>query len=275
MLTEIGNFEEDSLDEQTHLVNLYRNIVSDAFDPYVNLIVATLQFVDGEFTGIQQTNLGLGERNKYEYALARLKPTHLFDGYNPIVRNAVSHSGTEGVVYEDGRVVFREIKRGTAPVIKVEKWTNQVLREKIFQLMDFVHAIDNCIEIIGFDTSDIVKGNKNLSNKFFDEILTKDDRLEIHKELESQVNIILSQESIDYETKLKILSAIFSNECKKRGMPFQGIAFSNEAKLIRIEVPAAPTDLNNDLDIIDKTLKLSRYGIIAALLYKFHYKKFE
>lgn len=273
-LTEIGSYQKDSLDEQTHLVNLYRNIVSDTFDPYLNLVVATLQFIDGRFTDIQQTNLGLGERNKYEYAYSKLKPTSLFDGYNPIVRNAVSHTGTEGVMYENGQVVFRDIKRGSPPMIKIEKWTNQVLRERILQLMDFVHAIDNCIEIIGFDTSDIVKGNTNLSNKFFDEILTKEHRLEIHTDLESQVNKILTMDSIDYRTRLTILNSIFAVECKKRNAPVYGLAFDNEAKMVRIEVPVTPTDFNSDSEIIDKSLKLMRYGITAVLLYKFYYEKF-
>lgn len=109
-LTEIGNYEENSREEQTHLVNLYRNIVADAFDPYLTLIVATLEFIDGKFVSIQQANLGHGERSKYEYSFSKLKPTKLFDGYNPVARNAISHTGTDGILYEPGQVVFRNIK---------------------------------------------------------------------------------------------------------------------------------------------------------------------
>jgi hypothetical protein len=273
-LTAIGDFKEDSLEEQTHLVNLYRNIVSDAFDPYLNLVVATLQFIDGTFTSIQQTNLGLGERNKYEYAFSKLKPTNLFDGYHPIVRNAISHTGTEGIIYEPGQVVFRDIKRGVPPTIKFELWTNQVLRERILQLMDFIHAVDNCIEIVGFDTSDIIKREKDLSAKFFDEILTAEHRLEIHADLEILIQKILSTESMDYRTKLTALNSIFSAECKKRNTPVHSLAFDNDKKLVRIEVPFSLTDYSIDNEIIDKTLKLIRYGIIAVLLYKFYYENF-
>jgi hypothetical protein len=273
-ITAIGDFKEDSLEEQTHLVNLYRNIVSDAFDPYLNLVVATLQFIDGTFANIQQTNLGLGERNKYEYALSKLKPTNLFDGYHPIVRNAISHTGTEGVIYELGQVVFRDIKRGVPPTIKFEVWTNQVLRERILQLMDFVHAIDNCIEIIGFDTSDIIMQEKDLSIKFLDEILTVEHRLEIHAGLDVLVQKILSVDSMDYRTKLAALNSIFAAECKKRGTPVHSLAFDNDKKLVRIEIPFSPTDLSIDNEIIDKTLKLIRYGIVGVLLYKFYYENF-
>lgn len=275
LLTEIGNYHEDTLDEQTHLVNIYRNIISDAFDPYLSLVVANLQFIEGGFTSIQQANLGLGERNKYEYAYSKLKPTTLFDGYNPVVRNAISHTGTDGIIYEQGRVVFRNIKRGTPSIIsEVEVWTNNLLRERILQLMDFVHAIDGCIEIVGFDVSDIIKGNSQLSAKFFDEILTKDYRLEIHTDLEMQVDKILRFESKTYREKIQALAAILSIECKKRNLPFNGIEFNNDKKLVSIEVPIVPVDLNVDNEVIGRALTLIRYGIVAVFLFKFHYERF-
>ncbi len=238
------------------------------------MVVATLQFIDGIFANIQQTNLGLGERNKYEYAFSKLKPTNLFDGYHPIVRNAISHTGTEGIIYELGQVVFRDIKRGVPPTIKFEVWTNQVLRERILQLMDFIHAIDNCIEIIGFDTSDIIQQEKDLFIKFLDEILTVEHRLEIHADLEVLVQKILSVDSMDYRTKLTALNSIFAAECKKRGTPVHSLAFDNDKKLVRIEIPFSLADLSIDNEIIDKILKLIRYGIVGVLLYKFYYENF-
>lgn len=273
-LSEIKNYQEDSLEEQTHLVNLYRNIVSDAFDPYLTLIVATLQFIEGTFTTMQHANLSQAEFNKHEYAYARMKPTSLFDGYNSIVRNAVSHIGSDGVIYEHGRIVLRSIKRGSPPVIKLEIWSNQVLRENILRLLDFIHAIESCIEIVGFDTSDIVKGSLNLFHQFLDKIATKQHRLQMHIDLESQVEQILRHESENNGTKLKALSSILSDEYKKRNMPLDGLAFDNRGKRVRIDVPATVVDANNDAEITQKILTLMRYGIVAAPLYKFYYENF-
>ncbi|MGC3948005.1 MAG: hypothetical protein QM762_26435 [Chryseolinea sp.] len=273
-LSEITNYQEDSLEEQTHLVNLYRNIVSDAFDPYLSLIVATLQFIEGTFTTMQHANLSQAEFNKHEYAYARMKPTNLFDGYNSNVRNAVSHTGSNGVIYEPGRIVFRNIKRGSPPAVKFEIWSNQVLRENILRLLDFIHAIESCIEIVGFDTSDIVKGSVTLFHQFLDKIATKQHRLQMHGHLESQVEQILRQESENYGTKLKALSSILFDEYKKRNMPLHSLAFDNEGKRVRIDVPATVVDTDNDLEIIQKILKLMRYGAVAAPLCKFYYENF-
>jgi hypothetical protein len=62
----IGNFQHDSQEFLVHLVHVYRTIVSDLLDPYMTLVVACFQFIEGEFTTIKDANVGLGERNKAE-----------------------------------------------------------------------------------------------------------------------------------------------------------------------------------------------------------------
>ncbi|OFX51416.1 MAG: hypothetical protein A2046_04435 [Bacteroidetes bacterium GWA2_30_7] len=274
LLVDIGKYEENSLDEQTHLINTYRNIVSDLFDPYINLLVATIQFIEGTFISMQETNLGLGERNKYEFVKSRLNKTNLLEGYSPIVRNAISHTGTEGIIYENNEIIFRNIKRGTPPKIDIEKWTNETLRIKTLELMDFIHAIDNCIEIIGFDTTEIIKANNSLSTKFLDEIISKEQRFGILDDLDNKIKKIVNFKAFDNKTKLNLLSQIFFSECKKRKIEIKSIRFNDELKLVCIEVPWTQIDTSNDTEIINKSLNLIRYGTIAIILYKFNYNKY-
>ena len=85
--------------EKAHFVNIYRNLVSDLFDPYITLVVASYQFRSGTFHSIIQSNFSLGERNKVEFIYARKEFSKLLEGYDARVRNAISHSGSHGVTY--------------------------------------------------------------------------------------------------------------------------------------------------------------------------------
>jgi hypothetical protein len=208
-LDNIENYAHDSTEEQTHLVNIYRNIVSDLFDSTINIIVATLQFTEGKFTSIQQANLTLGERNKYEYALSKLKPTNLFDGYNPVIRNAISHSGTDGVIYEEGFVVFRSIKRGTTPSIEYKRLSNEELRQLILQLLDFIQAVEISVNILAIDIEKTIQAEEKLSVKFFDQILDKEHRLELQDNMLSEIKLIISNESVTKSDKLDLLGENF------------------------------------------------------------------
>lgn len=122
----------------------------------------------------------------------RLKPTDLFIGYNPIVRNAISHTGTEGIIYQTNSIVFRNIKRGTLPAIEFVEWTNEELREKTLQLLFLIHGIDISMEIFGFDVSEIIQRDDKLSHKFLDEILSIDQRLDIQANFDLQIKRVLA-----------------------------------------------------------------------------------
>jgi hypothetical protein len=69
----IADFKPGSRELLVHLVNIYRNIVSDLLDPYMTLLVACFQFIEGEFTSLKNANVGLGERNKAKYLESRIK----------------------------------------------------------------------------------------------------------------------------------------------------------------------------------------------------------
>src|SRR5262249_45659239 len=145
--------------EAAHVTNIYRNIVADLFDPYLTLIVACFQFKDGVFTTLDDADLGQGERNKFEYLVSKVKriysgnPTFL-SGYDPVVRNAVSHTGARGVRYGADQVIFKNIKRGTPAVVETVTWTFDELQLKMLQLLECIQSIETASEIFGLDCTE-------------------------------------------------------------------------------------------------------------------------
>lgn len=273
-LRNIENYAQDSIEEQTHLVNVYRNIVSDLFDSAINIIVATLQFIDGKFKDMQQVNLSLGERNKYEYSLSKLKPTNLFDAYNPVIRNAISHSGTEGIHYEEGFVVFRSVKRGTSPSIEYKKISNKELRKLILQLLDFIESVDISINIFGIDIQKIIQAEEKLSAKFLDQILDKEDRLGFQGNMLNEIKLVIANESLAKRDKLDFLGKVLFLACGERGISIQSISFNDTKKLVYISIPSANVDFNNESDIVNRVLQMTRYGILAEPLFNFYYESY-
>ncbi|MDL2403075.1 hypothetical protein [Rhizobium mayense] len=110
---------------------IYRPLVADVLDPYLSLVMACYQFKEGKYVNIHETDVGQGERSKAEYLAARIKegggPVDFLSGYDPIVRNALSHGGSSGVVYEKNSVLFRNIKRQVPPIVTTRRWTHDEL----------------------------------------------------------------------------------------------------------------------------------------------------
>jgi hypothetical protein len=130
-MARLDEFKPESKEEAIFLVNIYRSLISDLFDPYITLIYASIQYIEGKFDSYIVSNLGQGERNKVEFCTSKLNNTNLFNSYNPIVRNATSHIGTDGVSYEKNKVIFKSIKRGNPPRVESVVWTNIQIQEHI------------------------------------------------------------------------------------------------------------------------------------------------
>jgi hypothetical protein len=122
---------------------------------------------------------------------------------------------------------------------------------------------------------DVVRSDKQLFQKMTAEILSTEQRLQMHTDVESRIKLIIQDESHDYKTKIGLLTAILSKECKARSMPLKGVGFDNERKLVRIELPAPESDLSDDAVLLRRTLELIRYGILAIPLYNFFYQRFQ
>lgn len=236
-MSRLNEYEVGSVDEAIFLVNVYRNVVSDLFDPYTSILSACFQFKEGSFVNFLYSNLGQGERNKYEFCTARIGSTEILEGYNPVVRNAISHTGTDGITYGKGDILFRNIKRGSDPKVETINWTNEQLQLQILKLIRTIRTIDLAVEIFGIDILQIVRSHKELSRKFLDEIITINDRLELQAPFDRMIAKITSNEELLDNEKLDALSKIFFLECHKRDLKVDRIAFNTEKQMAVIEVP--------------------------------------
>jgi hypothetical protein len=155
----LDQFEANSDEDVLHAVNLYRSIVSDLFDPYLTLLVASYQFIEGTFSDISTANLEAGERNKVEYLTKRIRdhggPQTLLEGYDPVVRNALSHTGSDGLVFERGAVLFRNIKRQSPVAVETVRWRHDELQLRVIALVEFLWSLDASAQVFGIDCSDL------------------------------------------------------------------------------------------------------------------------
>jgi len=254
-----GSFTPGMPDEYAHLVNVYRSIVADLIDPYLTLLVACYQFVEGGFTNIEDANFGLGERNKDEYLVSRIKSddpqVRILSGYSPLVRNAVSHSGSHGVTYQTGKVLFRNIKRGNTPTVEAIEWTEDELLDNLTRLYECILSIDAAIGIFG------------LYSQALHYTTSPEEQAEMQSRSDAQLELIRSNGKIGVEDKLKVLLCVLQINCARRKMPLNGIRHSSERKVIRVEVPAIDFDENDDEQVRDRVAKLSQYAILAESVF--------
>jgi hypothetical protein len=267
-LASLSEYIPNSKEEANHLVNIYRNLISDLFDPYISIIVASHQFKEGNFTTFLNSNLGQGERNKYEYCLARMSNTSLFDGYNPLVRNAISHTGTDSIRYSETEIIFKNIKRGQSPIVTTEKWTHEELKQKITDLLNFINSIDFTIEIFGYDISDIIKTTESLNFKFLDEILDFEQRLELQDKFDQTIKKISASEKLNLEERLDALTTSFFLECRKRALEVTNNRFNTKQKAVLVEIPLAEYDDSKNEELVSRFLRMLRIGIVAEPCYR-------
>lgn len=267
-MTRLKEYEPDSEEEAIFLINIYRNIVSDLFDPYISLIYASLQYIDGKFDTYITSNLGQGERNKVEYCISKLNQTSLFDSYNPIVRNAISHSGSDGVAYAKHRVIFKSIKRGSPPRAESVVWTNTQIQEHIIGLMALTQIIDFSIDIFNLDISDDIKSDDKISHKYLDEVLTHSDRKSLQEPFDLTIEKITFSEKITLKEKLTGLTYIFFLQCRKKNLDVLRVAFHEESQTAIIEVNGFSVDTNSQEDMTNSIMMATRFGIVAEPCFK-------
>jgi hypothetical protein len=267
-LSNLNKFQPNSEAESNHLINIYRNLVSDLFDPYISLLKASLQFVGGNFISFLDSNLGQGERNKYEFCLSRMKPTTIFDGYNPIVRNAISHTGSDSIRITETEIIFKNIKRGNPPIVTSVKWTSEELQQNILELLNFINLIDSALEIFGFDITEIIKSSEGLNFKFLDQILVTKERLSLQSGFDEIIDSIVNKSDFDLQQKLDALTTFYFLESKKRNLNVNRNLFNTKDKIVMIEIPKAEYDLNNDDDILSRFLEMLGFGILAEPCYR-------
>ena len=152
---------------QIRVINVYRSIVAELYDPALAIIVACLKMREGSFTSFTNANLSMSESQKWDFAKSKLQKPAIFAGYQPLIRNAVSHAGTHSIVYEEERVVFRKIQRSEKPkIVKAVKMPNAELWDKLRSMLDFIVAMNAAIEIFALDTSDDIFSDETITSAF-------------------------------------------------------------------------------------------------------------
>lgn len=266
-----GSFKPGTPDEYAHLVNIYRSIVADLIDPYLTLLVACYQFVEGSFTDFEAANFGQGERNKDEYLSSRIRSddpqNRLLAGYSPLVRNAVSHSGSHGVTYQTGKVLFRNIKRGATPTVEAVEWTEDELLNNTTRLYECILSIDAAVGVFGLDISELLGNDWELLSQALHYATSREGQAEMHGAVEARMDQIRTSGEISLEDKLKALLYVFQSNCARRKMPLEGIKYSSDRRVLRAEVPVVSLDDTRDEQIGDRVAELSRYAILAEAVY--------
>jgi hypothetical protein len=266
-----GSFKPGTPDEYAHLANIYRSIVADLIDPYLTLLVACYQFAEGIFTGLEAANFGQGERNKDEYLSSRIRSddpqNRLLSGYSPLVRNAISHSGSHGVTYQTGKVLFRNIKRGTTPTVEAVEWTEDELLNNITRLYECILSIDAAVGVFGLDISELLGNDWQLLSQALHYATSREEQAEMHGPSEARMDGIRRSDETSREDKLKALLYVFQSNCARREMPLKGIKYSADRKVLRAEVPVASLDDTSDKQIRDRVAELSHCAILAEAVY--------
>ncbi|HET8888576.1 MAG TPA: hypothetical protein VFQ41_06705 [Candidatus Angelobacter sp.] len=274
----IVDFSEGSTAFAIHLVNLYRSIVSELLDPYLTLPLACFQLIEGTFTTIQDSNVGLKERNKAEYIESRTKridpENRLLSGYNPIVRNAVTHAGSDGVTYSANTVLFRNIKRGIPQVVDTVEWSHDTLTGKIVRLYECIISIDAAVNIFGVDCGEILLKDADVKAEVIQRVFTPQQRTELRGRFDDLVEQIRNDKEITANQQFDLLSQMLIHNYAQRNMPIRGIRISSENHMVMVEIPDHQKDLSNDEVLRDAVLECSHYCILARTVFGSNFERY-
>ncbi|MFL6858432.1 MAG: hypothetical protein ACJ8EB_11070 [Allosphingosinicella sp.] len=269
-ISRTNEIEAYSVDDAAHIATkVYRPLVSDVFDPYMTLLVATYAFIEGSFVNIETSNLGAQERSKAEVIESRIKqsggPADLIDGYDPIVRNALSHTGSEGVLYEPGSILFRSIKRGLTPVVESRRWSHDDLHNHVIALIELIMSVDAAVEIFGIDSADAIC-KREVADRFIYHALDREQRLALGASLGDKLKQLQTIETVPLPERLDLLGSILFLQCAERDIPCTSVAFNNEHKTCFVVVPIDAKPASDD-QVREVVTPLIRYLILARSVF--------
>lgn len=265
----------DSETKQIQLVHVYRAMVSDVFEPYLSILVASIHLIENTFDTFLQANLGTAEFNKQEFIKKRLKGTNLLSGYFPIIRNAVSHAGSHSIQYEISHIIFKKIKRGTNPTVdEVLKVNNDDLILHIQSLIDFTQCVDVAINIFGIDANDLIMNTPRLAQTFYEKLFTQDSHVK-HREIRNEVyRKIWLDDNLTNRKKHKYFGELFSKVCRKYKMPAKTLRFIEKEGFLIVSVPYKAINLNDNQAVIQRVSELIRYCLLAYQYFHFQFDSF-
>ena len=267
----LPEMEAYSDEDAEHIAqNIYRPLVADLLDPYLTLLMASYEFVAGTFKDIQTTNLSVGERSKVEFLEARIResggPANLLAGYDPLVRNALSHPGSEGLLFQPGVVVFRNVKRQSSPEVTARRWPHDELHRRVLHLLEFLISVDAAENVFGFDCMSLIDQDAETSNLMIAIALTTAQRGELRRRSEVWLDAIRLDATRSTEDRREILSRLFFRECGLRGMACQSVGFNFDRRALLITAPPGP-EAEDDDALLGTLSALIRYCVVAQGVY--------
>jgi hypothetical protein len=262
--------EAYSNEDAAHVATkVYRPLVADVFDPYMTLLVATYSFIDGTFKDLDTSNLALSERDKAALVQARIRkaggPEDLLAGYDPVVRNALSHAGSDGVAYEPGAIVFRNVRRGPTPSIEARRWSHDDLHLHVIALIELFRSIDAAIEVFGIDNVEAVE-QREVLDQFVLHALDREQRRELSASLTARLEELRTMATVPLEERLDLLAKILFLQCGERAMPCASVAFNQQERTCFVAVPISARPVTDD-DIRKEVLPLIRYLILGRSVF--------
>lgn len=261
--------------KQIQMVHVYRAMVSDIFEPYLSILVACIHLTEGTFETFLQANLGAAEYSKHEFIKKRLKDASLLKGYFPIIRNAISHTGSHSILYENGNVLFRKIKRGINPAVdEVLSVSNEELIEHIQSLVDFTQCIDVSINIFGIDANDLMIRDPQLAQAFFDKMFRPESHAKYREIRSEEYQKIWTDQKITTKAKHEHFAELFTQICQKYDMPAKTLRFLEKKKIVLVSIPNQEIDFSDHQSVIRRIGELIRYCLIAYQYFHFQFDSF-
>jgi hypothetical protein len=269
-MARIKETAEESIEETEHFIALYRSLVSDLLDPYATLLVACHQFVAESFADIESANFNLGEFNKVEFVQSAMRKrgdaAELFKGYNAKVRNAISHAGSHGVTIEGRSILFRDIRRGPAPVVSPVRWSADELGVNTVLMAELLDCIDAATEIFGLDCVNVDDVDFPTLLQVVDAAFTPIQRADLRAKMHDHLGKIWSDRAIPDQKRREILAEILSEQYRLRNMALRGFDLGTAATILLIAVPREGP-LDTDQAIRSRLLELTRYLILARSVF--------
>ena len=261
--------------KQIQLVHVYRAMVSDIFEPYLSILVASIHLIENTFDTFLQANLGAAEFSKQEFIKKRLNGTNLLRGYFPIIRNAISHAGSHSIQYEINHIIFKKIKRGISPTVdEVLKVSNDDLILHIQSLIDFTQCVDVAINIFGIDANDLMMNTPQLAQTFYEKMFTQGSHAK-HREIRNEVyRKLWLDDKLTNRKKHEHFGELFSKVCQKYKMPAKTLRFIEKERFLIVSVPYKTIDLNDNQAVIHRVSELIRYCLLAYQYFHFQFDSF-
>ncbi|MDB4918721.1 hypothetical protein [Mucilaginibacter sp.] len=257
---------------QIALENVYRSIVADLFDPYVSLLVASIQLKEGAFKSFELANLEHGEFNKYEFLKKRLGSDDLLKGYFSIIRNAISHAGSHGISRDGDHILFRNIKRSGQPSVSDTKIvTTAQLIDYIQDLIDFIVAIETAVNIMGLDMKDTIVQTSEAARAFQPLITQKQLAVRRNKN-DRTYDKVWNSNKLSEEERRDYFIRLFAQGCQKNDMPARTIQFKDT--FVIIQIPRKPLRGTEGQYLINRMAELINYLLLAEMFFHFKYSDY-